>query len=100
MLKFSGNSEFPRENSYFERIRMIRTVRMVRMVRSLADRTFQLRREHPGASANEPWALAGAEARGPHHSVDPFSRLGVVWDRFSEMWCKFRVTNPSYPIIP
>ena len=31
--------EFSRENSYFERIRM---VRMVRMVRSLADRTFQL----------------------------------------------------------
>ena len=39
MLKFSGIFEFSRENSYFERIRM---VRMVRMVRSLADRTFQL----------------------------------------------------------
>ena len=40
MLKFSEIFEFSRENSYFERIRM---VRMVRMVRSLADRTFQLR---------------------------------------------------------
>ena len=39
MLKFSEIFEFSRENSYFERIRM---VRMVRMVRSLADRTFQL----------------------------------------------------------
>ena len=39
MLKFSEIIEFSRENSYFERIRM---VRMVRMVRSLADRTFQL----------------------------------------------------------
>ena len=36
MLKFSEFFEFSRENSYFERIRM------VRMVRSLADRTFQL----------------------------------------------------------
>ena len=36
MLKFSEIFEFSRENSYFERIRM------VRMVRSLADRTFQL----------------------------------------------------------
>ena len=33
---------FSRENSYFERIRM---VRMVRMVRSLAGRTFQLCQE-------------------------------------------------------
>ena len=33
------NFEFSKENSYFERVRM---VRMVRMVRSLADRTFQL----------------------------------------------------------
>ena len=39
MLKFSEIFAFSRENSYFERIRM---VRMVRMVRSLADRTFQL----------------------------------------------------------
>ena len=39
MLKFSEIFEFSRENSYFERIRI---VRMVRMVRSLADRTFQL----------------------------------------------------------
>ena len=39
MLKFSELFEFSRENSHFERIRM---VRMVRMVRSLADRTFQL----------------------------------------------------------
>ena len=36
MLKFSEIFEFSKENSYFERIRM------VRMVRSLADRTFQL----------------------------------------------------------
>ena len=43
MLKFSEIFEFSRENSYFERIRMVRLVRMVRMVRSLADRTFQLR---------------------------------------------------------
>ena len=42
MLKFSEIFEFSRENSYFERIRMVRTVQMVRMVRSLADRTFQL----------------------------------------------------------
>ena len=34
--------EFSSENSYFER------VRMVRMVRSLADRTFQPRREGQG----------------------------------------------------
>ena len=42
MLKFSEIFELSllsRENSYFERIRM---VRMVRMVRSLADGTFQL----------------------------------------------------------
>ena len=39
MLKISEIFESSRENSYFERIRM---VRMVRMVRSLADRTFQL----------------------------------------------------------
>ena len=39
MLTFSEIFECSRENSYFERIRM---VRMVRMVRSLADRTFQL----------------------------------------------------------
>ena len=39
MLKISEIFEISRENSYFERIRM---VRMVRMVRSLADRTFQL----------------------------------------------------------
>ena len=43
MLKFSEIFEFSRENSYFERVRM---VRMVRMVRSLADRTFQLCRGH------------------------------------------------------
>ena len=45
MLIFSEMFEFSRENSYFERIRMVRMVRlvrMVRMVRSLADRTFQL----------------------------------------------------------
>ena len=36
MLKFFEIFEFSRENSYFERIRM------VRMVRSLADRTFHL----------------------------------------------------------
>ena len=40
MLKFFEIFEFSRENSYFERIRM---VRMVRMVRSLDDRTFQRR---------------------------------------------------------
>ena len=42
MLNFSEIFEFSKENSYFERIRMVRTVRMVPMVRSLADRTFQL----------------------------------------------------------
>ena len=41
MLEFSELFEFSRENSCFERIRMVRIVRMVRMVRSLADRTFQ-----------------------------------------------------------
>ena len=48
MLKFSEIFEFSRENSYFERIRM---VRMVRMVRSLADRTFQLCHALRGAPA-------------------------------------------------
>ena len=38
-VEISKIFEFSRENSYFERIRM---VRMIRMVRSLADRTFQL----------------------------------------------------------
>ena len=59
MLKFSEIFEFSRENSYFERIRM---VRMVRMVRSLADRTFQPRlgAEVGGAAQRTP---AGAPGR-------------------------------------
>ena len=61
MLKFSEIFEFSRENSYFERIRM---VRMVRMVRSLADRTFQL-----GAGLEEVVRQAG-RARGAEHAAD------------------------------
>ena len=55
MLTFSEIFEFSRENSYFERIRM------VRMVRSLADRTFQPR---PGPLAAHD--RAGAGQRGAH----------------------------------
>ena len=66
MLKFSELSlfEFSRENSYFERIRM---VRMVRMVRSLADRTFQL---WPGPFVEE----RAARARGHRADVAPQRR--------------------------
>ena len=61
MLKFSEILEFSRENSYFERIRM---VRMVRMVRSLADRTFQLRAERRGRDDGlAVRARCGCEAR-------------------------------------
>ena len=56
MLKFSEIFEFSRENSYFERVRMVRMVRMVPMLRSLADRTFQpsLVRPRTNAEAEEP----------------------------------------------
>ena len=53
MLKFSEFFAFSKENSYFERIRMVRLVRMVRMVRSLADRTFQLRVERAAPLVQE-----------------------------------------------
>ena len=54
MLKFSEILEFSRENSYFERIRIVRMVRMVRMVRSLADRTFQLWSQRAAQPATRP----------------------------------------------
>ena len=57
MLKISEIFEISRENSYFERLRM---VRMVRMVRSLADRTFQPNLRRRAA----PVLLAGGDARG------------------------------------
>ena len=60
MLKFSEIFEFSRENSYFERIRM---VRMVRMVRSLADRTFQLWSEPLLATAERTLAKLSSELR-------------------------------------
>ena len=61
MLKFSEIFEFSRENSYFERIRM---VRMVRMVRSLADRTFQLCLRRGGQLQEEAVRGVGALERG------------------------------------
>ena len=86
MLKFSEifwNVLISRENSYFERIRM---VRMVRMVRSLADRTFQLwgvpravvlraqLREHVGAVA------VGRRREGlPGRSVAPKDTSEYFW---------------------
>ena len=75
MLKFSEIFELSKENSYFERIRM---VRMVRMVRSLADRTFQL------------WPMPVAAAgRGGHLllvCVDLLRLHGVLSGENNRLW--------------
>ena len=89
MLKFSEILEFSRENSYFERIRM---VRMVRMVRSLADRTFQLWLGPPS-----PWlpAVAPCEA-GRMVCVRPTVLLMLgLWRPLQSLGVKWIIHNNS-----
>ena len=74
MLKISEIFEFSRENSYFERIRM---VRMVRMVRSLADRTFQLW-VHATDLREEGRVGPAAPEAGRVHVLRPQPLLGLV----------------------
>ena len=105
MLKFSEIFEFSRENSYFERIRIVRMVRMVRMVqmvrmvRSLADRTFQLWVRPAGSTRSSATRPAWPSRPGRPASPVSFTCAGYLKFAIREWEGSFSGFLPTEPTL-